>query len=153
MWCILPCTVAAKCMIMFFALYVFLNELVQQWVFPWKLLRKMFFMVIAWWREELGTNFAVKKVSWWLDPSGGYILSAKIHFSLTFDVGTIDGWIVVFLTMWAALILSMLFSIVVLVSKLVASIFRQLCCWHLYFQSSLQRMWGVYKYAPRVVLW
>ena len=43
------------------------------------------------WRSEAGENCAIKKVSWWLDHCGGYIMSAKISLSLTLDFGAVDG--------------------------------------------------------------
>ena len=56
-------------------------------------------VVGTWWRVEEVTNRVVKKVSLWLDPSLGYILSANNLLSLTFDlVLLMENF--VFLTSW-----------------------------------------------------
>ena len=51
---------------------------------------KKFVVVGFRWRLEAGANCTVKKFSWFLEPDGWYILSAKTHLSLTFYFGAID---------------------------------------------------------------
>ena len=45
---------------------------------------KKFVVVGLLWRVEVGTDHIVKKVSWWLYPGGGYILSEILFYYLHF---------------------------------------------------------------------
>ena len=51
---------------------------------------KKIVMVGSRWRTEEGNDCVVKKVSLWLEPGGGYILSVKTRLSFTFDFDAVD---------------------------------------------------------------
>ena len=70
-------------------------------------------IVWSWWRIKLDADNSVKRVSWLLDPGGGQILSEKVHFSLTFDGGFVEWWILVLFTRWEDLISSIFLSIII----------------------------------------
>ena len=48
-------------------------------------------MVGDWCIVESAYDSVVNKVSWWLDPNGGYILSMKTCLCLNFYFGVVDG--------------------------------------------------------------